>query len=285
MVVSIGAVASASQGTSYYERDGYYAKDDPAHMEASAWAGKGAAALNLAGPVDSGTFKAVLEGKVPDGPQLGRPGQDGAVTHRPGRDLTFSAPKSVSLAALVGGDGRIVDAHDRAVKRTLAWVEGNAAETRLKDPETGQMVRAGGQKTVAATFRHDTSRNLDPQLHTHAVIANMVQGGDGKWRTMANEPLYRRQKLIGMVYAGGCVRGADAGRVPQLRADGRPQRWGTCGVAPVRRRQPPDDAARPRVPRRRAAETGGARGDGIGRALSLIGRGELSRVRDDLRSV
>ena len=62
------------------------------------------------------------------------------------------------------------------------------------------MVRAGGQKIVAATFRHDTSRNLDPQLHTHAVLANMVRGGDGKWRSMANEGLYERQKLIGMLY-------------------------------------------------------------------------------------
>ena len=82
----------------------------------------------------------------------------------------------MSLAALVGGDARIVEAHDRAVKATLAWVEKNVAETRMKDPVTGQMVRAGGQKIVAATFRHDTSRNLDPQLHTHAVLANMVRG-------------------------------------------------------------------------------------------------------------
>ena len=102
--------------------------------------------------------------------------------------------------ALIGGDERIVTAHDRAVKGALAWVERDAAETRLSDPVTGRMVRAKGQKTVAATFRHDTSRNLDPQLHSHAVLANMVRGGDGKWRTMANEPLYRSQKLIGMIY-------------------------------------------------------------------------------------
>ena len=57
------------------------------------------------------------------------------------------------------------------------------AAPRLSDPATGSMVRAGGQKMVAATFRHDTSRNLDPQLHTHAVIANMLQGEGGKWRT------------------------------------------------------------------------------------------------------
>ena len=200
MVVSVGAVASPSQGISYYERDGYYAKDDPEHRAASAWAGRGAAELGLEGAVDPDAFKAVLEGRVPDGPRLGKRGRDGSISHRPGRDLTFSAPKSASLMALVGGDGRILAAHDRAVKRALGWVERNAAETRLSDPSTGKMVRARGQKSVAATFRHDTSRNLDPQLHTHAVLANMLQGQDGKWRTMANEPLYRRQKLIGMIY-------------------------------------------------------------------------------------
>ena len=167
----------------------------------------------------------MLEGKVPDGTgrQLGRGGPDGALQHRPGRDLTFSAPKSVSLAALIGGDGRVVDAHDRAVKRSLAWIEGNAAETRLKDPETSRMVRAGDQKTVAATFRHDASRNLDPQLHTHAVLANMVQGGDGKWRTMANEALYRRQKLIGMIYRSELARelGKLGYGIEKSHADGR----------------------------------------------------------------
>ncbi len=202
MVASIGAVAAPSQGASYYERDGYYANDDPAHREASAWAGKGAGELGLEGPVDPDVFKTVLEGEVPDGSgqRLGRKTKDGELHHRPGRDLTFSAPKSVSLAALVGGDGRIVDAHGRAVTRALDWFERNAAETRMRDPETGRMVRAGDQKTVVATFRHDTSRNLDPALHTHSVIANMVQGGDGKWRTMANERLYGSKMLLGALY-------------------------------------------------------------------------------------
>ena len=225
MVVSIGAVASPAQGVSYYERDGYYAKDDPEHRRSSAWAGKGAAELGLDGPVDPEAFRAVLAGEVPDGSgkRLGRIAKDGSRVHRPGRDLTFSAPKSVSLAALAGGDARVVKAHDRAVARTLAWVEGNAAETRLRDPETGRMVRAGNQKTVAATFRHDTSRNLDPQLHTHAVLANMVKGGDGKWRAMANEALYRRQKLIGMIYRSELAHGlARLGYgIEKSHADGR----------------------------------------------------------------
>ncbi len=224
-MLSIGALSSAAQGASYYERDGYYAKDDPEHRDASAWAGKGAEELGLKGAVDADTFRQVLEGRVPDGSdtRLGRRGKDGSIEHRPGRDLTFSAPKSVSIAALVGGDRRIVEAHDRAVAATLAWVEKNAAETRMKDPETGRMARVGNQKIVAATFRHDTSRNLDPQLHTHAVLANMVRGEDGKWRSMANESLYANQKLIGMLYRNELAAGL--GRlgygIEKTHADGR----------------------------------------------------------------
>ena len=119
MVASIGVIASPSQGVSYYQRDGYYARDDPAHLEASAWAGKGAEELGLSGPVDPDTFQAILEGKVPGAPHLGRRGKDGEIEHRPDRDVTMSAPKSVSLMALMGGDERIVEAHDRAVKTTL----------------------------------------------------------------------------------------------------------------------------------------------------------------------
>ena len=231
MVVSIGTISSAAQGVSYFERDGYYARDDPQHREVSAWAGKGAEALGLSGPVDADTFKDVLDGTVPDGSgrRLGRPGKDGSLVHRPGRDLTFSAPKSVSLVALLGDDAAVAAAHDKAVKRTLAWLEETTIQTRMKDPETGRLSHVGGQKMVAATFRHDTSRNLDPQLHTHAVIANMVLGEDGgtprsgKWRTMANESLYRRQKLIGMVYRSELAQELQAlgYAIEKTHADGR----------------------------------------------------------------
>ena len=70
----------------------------------------------------------------------------------------------------------------------------------MRDPATGTMVRAGDQKMVAATFRRDTPRNLDPQLHTHAVVANMVQGGDGKWRTMVDDGLFSGKMAIGAIY-------------------------------------------------------------------------------------
>ncbi len=202
MVASIGAVASPSQGANYYERDGYYAKHSPEHRAASTWAGRGAAELGLEGPVDPGAFKVVLEGEVPDGSgrRLGRRTGDGGIHHRPGRDLTFSAPKSGSLAALIGGDERIVEAHNRAVGRALDWLERNAAEARVQDPATGRMARVRGQKAVIATFRHETSRNLDPALHTHSVIANMVLGPDRKWRAMANESLYASKMLLGALY-------------------------------------------------------------------------------------
>ena len=210
MIASLGKILSSAHGVAYYERDGHHARNDPAHRQASAWAGKGAAALGVAGPVEPAAFKAVLEGRVPDRPRLGRRDRHGNVFHRPGRDLTLSAPKSVSLLALAGGDERIVAAHEGAVRTALEWVERNAVETRLKDPATGAIVRAGGQDMVAATFRHDTSRNLDPQLHTHCVIANMVRGPDGKWRTMVNDGLYNSKAAIGAIYRAELARGLTA---------------------------------------------------------------------------
>ena len=160
MVASIGVIASPSQGAGYYERDGYYAKDDPAHRAVSAWDGKGAAALGLCGPVEPGAFQGVLEGQVPDGLHLGKAARTGrSITARAAMS-PFSGSKSVSLLAMVGGDERSVDAHDRAVGKMLARVERSAVETRIQEKATGAMIRAGGQKMVAATFRHGIQRKI-----------------------------------------------------------------------------------------------------------------------------
>ena len=177
----------------------------------------------LAGPVDPEAFRRVLEGEVPGGRRLGRMEPDGTVRHRPGRDVTLSAPKAVSLMAMVGGDGRIVEAHDKAVAATLGWIEANAVETRMRDKATGAMVRAGDQKMVAATFRHDTSRNLDPQLRTHVVVANMVQGGDGKWRTMVDDGLFSGKMAIGAIYRAELAQGLTGlgYGIEKTHADGR----------------------------------------------------------------
>ncbi len=207
MVASVGKIASPSQGVGYYEKDGYYANADMAHREASLWVGEGADALGLSGEVEPERFRSVLAGEIPGGRRLGRKEKDGGITHRPGLDVTLSAPKSVSILAMVGDDPRLVKAHDRAVRSTLGWVEKNAVMTRMRDPVTGAMARVDGQKMVAATFRHDTSRNLDPQLHTHCVIANMALGGDGKWRTMVDDGLFRQQKAIGAIYRSELAQG------------------------------------------------------------------------------
>ncbi len=173
--------------------------------------------------MDADTFTAVLEGRVPDGPHLGKRGKDGEIHHRPGRDVILSASKSVSVMALVRGDERIVEAHDRAVRTTLSWVEKNAILTRIQDRATGAMVHVGNRKMVASTFRHDTSRNLDPQLHTHCVVANMVQDDAGKWRTMVNDGLFRQQKAIGAIYRAELAQGLKGlgYEVEKTHADGR----------------------------------------------------------------
>ena len=200
MVASIGKVSSAAASTKYFESDDYYAKDSAAHRQASAWQGKGVAELGLRGHVNSAQFRAILEGHVGDtGKRLGRM-REGAFQHKPGTDITFSAPKSVSLAALVDGDKRIMDAHDKAVSATLKYLEKHVLESRAVNAETGQLERITNQSMVAATFRHEASRNLDLQLHSHAVIANMSQGADGKWRTVENRSLYENLKFLGAFY-------------------------------------------------------------------------------------
>ena len=162
------------------------------HRNGSFWHGRGALALGLRPDlhVAAGKFESLLAGHViGTGIRLGRK-RDGAHEHRPGLDITFSAPKSVSLAALLPtrryphGDRGVVHAHDEAVRATLDWIEGNLLETRGWDPATRKRPRIKAPHMVAATFRHVASRNLDPQLHTHAVIANMTRDPQGRWRSI-----------------------------------------------------------------------------------------------------
>ena len=105
---SIGKIASPAQGVRYFEKDGYYAKDDGTHREASACAGRDAEALGLSGPVDPERFRLVQKGEVRGRRRLGRREIDGGITHRPGRDVRQRGPKSVSLMSMVGGDERIM---------------------------------------------------------------------------------------------------------------------------------------------------------------------------------
>jgi conjugative relaxase-like TrwC/TraI family protein len=193
MVASVSALTSSAQAASYYEADDYYAGDG---LSPSEWQGKGAEELGLSGDVDREQFRDLLDGKVAD-QQLGTT-RDGQLEHRPGWDVTLSAPKSVSIIAEVAGDRRLIAAHGAAVKAALAHVEQHMAATRIRDG--GVVTRAATGKLVIASFQHGTSRAQDPQLHTHNVILNATKGEDGVWRSLEPRAIYQLQKQIGAIY-------------------------------------------------------------------------------------
>ncbi len=214
MVATVTRLSEAASTVHYFEADGYYAKDDPEHRKASRWHGAGVEALGLHGPVKPKRFEEVLSGRIPGTTtRLGRL-RNGKHEHRPGLDITFSAPKSVSLEALVHAapkaSARIIRAHDEAVTATLDFIESELLETRGWDPATRRRPRIKGHGLVAATFRHVASRNLDPQLHTHSVVANMTQNAEGEWRSADFIKIERAKHLIGAHYRGELKRRLEA---------------------------------------------------------------------------
>ena len=180
----------------YYENaDNYYTQE----QTPSQWQGQAAENLGLQGEVKIEDFQPLIEGVLPNGKTL----QVAAAGRRGGTDLTFSAPKSVSMQALIGGDTKLIEAHDRAVAKTLKYAETLVAYRSTQDGETK---RVFSNNLIAATFRHDLSRACDPQLHTHAIVLNMTQRPDGKWRAMDNELLYRQKMLMGAMYRSELAR-------------------------------------------------------------------------------
>ena len=103
-------------------------------------------------------------------------------------------PEELSLLALVGGDQRIIDAYREAVIETLRWAEKNAAQTRMGS-QAGYGKVATDNLTIGL-FQHDTNRNQEPNLHFHAVVANVTQGTDGKWRALRNDKLWSFNTLL-----------------------------------------------------------------------------------------
>jgi conjugative relaxase-like TrwC/TraI family protein len=192
MVVSIGAIGSANGAAEYYAADNFYTGENaPEHQ--GEWGGIAAARLGLSGGVESQQFEDILSGYLPNGAVITNNGGE----HSPGLDMTFSAPKSLSLLSILGKDERIAPAHLSAVKTTLAWVEQRLAEARI----SGDGPRAVPTGNLAyALFAHDVSRSQDPQLHVHAVIVNATQRSDGAWRAVHAQKLYNENTLIGSVY-------------------------------------------------------------------------------------
>ncbi|RJQ14441.1 conjugative relaxase [Candidatus Parcubacteria bacterium] len=187
-----GANISAGQAGQYFEKDDYYLK------EGGVWQGRGAAALGLHGRVDKDEFKALLVGRDPDGnPLITKKAVDiEQGKDRAGMDLTFSAPKSVSIMALA--DENVKIAHDKAVSRVLGYIEDHNIQTREQIAGDRQTLYTGN--LMAAKFDHLTSRELDPQLHTHCVVMNMTQKENGDWRSLSNETLFDDRIKLGRLY-------------------------------------------------------------------------------------
>jgi conjugative relaxase-like TrwC/TraI family protein len=193
---------TAAQAENYYEKDDYYTQDSAAeegqiNRSGTQWYGHGAKILGLEGAVNPQIFKDLLHGQSPQGDCLhGRPIDP--TKHRAATDYTFSAPKSVSIAGLIQQDDRVIAAHEQAVATALSVLESRYAQTRITTPEGRQRIRT--HNITAAIFRHETSREQDPQLHSHCVVINTTQAEDGSWRSLSNEEIIANQKLLGEIY-------------------------------------------------------------------------------------
>jgi conjugative relaxase-like TrwC/TraI family protein len=213
-MLTISKPLNAAQAQTYHAKEftspeqNYWQKGD---LNLGEWQGKLADRFGLSGPVDAVQFARLSEGQHPiTGEQMVRhravqeyETESGKtvkpVEHRAGWDATFSAPKSVSLTALVGGDQRVREAHRHAVTVALQELErytqarmggNNAAET------TGRF--------VAAKFEHDTARPVEgyaaPQLHTHAVVFNITEREDGSTRALQARSLFNTQQFATAIY-------------------------------------------------------------------------------------
>jgi conjugative relaxase-like TrwC/TraI family protein len=213
-MLTISKPISSGQAQTYHAKEftsaeqNYWKQGDTILGE---WQGQLAEKYGLAGAIDSQHFARLSEGQNPHtAEQLvqHRKAQeyttaDGSTVkpmeHRAGWDATFSAPKSVSLTALVGGDDRVREAHRQAVTIALAELE-RYTQARIGGNNPAETTG----KFIVAKFEHDTARPVDgyaaPQLHTHAVIFNMTERGDGSTRAIQPQSYFDSQQFATAVY-------------------------------------------------------------------------------------
>ena len=213
-MLTISKAISSAQAQTYHKLEytsdaqSYYKQEDTVKGE---WQGKLAASLGLSGEVAPLEFSRLTEGVHPQTEAQmvrHREGQeytnaDGSVTkpveHRAGWDATFSAPKSVSLTALVGGDERVTRAHRAAVTTALDELE-KYTHARIGGNNPAEVTG----KFVAAKFEHDTARPVNgyaaPQLHTHAIIFNVTEREDGSTRAIQERTFFESQNYATAVY-------------------------------------------------------------------------------------
>jgi len=194
--------------SAYYETlataDDYYSEgEEPAGQ----WMGKGAQNMGLSGEIEEGELLKVMQGF---NPQSGRKmAANAGDNHKPGWDATFSAPKSVSTIWATADEStrdQIQAAHQSAVSSSLDYLEREAVNTRHgKGGEKKQSASESGG-IIAATYEHSTSRNQDPQLHTHCIVLNMNEAGRGvdfdSRNKMAAGGLYRAELASQLQYCG-----------------------------------------------------------------------------------
>ncbi|MGH9030645.1 MAG: MobF family relaxase, partial [Acidimicrobiia bacterium] len=159
------------------------------------WIGPAAAGIGLRGVVRRKDLEALLAGNDP-----ATSARVATWLTRPGYDLTLSAPKSISLLWVLADDrvgATVRQAHDEAVDSAIAYLNIEACVVRRGQ---GGRLRFPGTGLIAAAFRHRTSREGDPQLHTHVVVANMTRGPDGEWSSLFGTMLYRHARAAGCIY-------------------------------------------------------------------------------------
>ena len=213
-MLTISKPLSAGQAQTYHQKE-FTAKEQNYWSQrgviAGEWQGRLATQFGLVGAVSAEDFAKLSQGQHPHtGEQFVRQrasykyqDTDGktvtTMEHRAGWDATFSAPKSVSLTALVGGDARVREAHRESVRVALDQLE-HYTQARIggnHPPETTG-------KFIAAKFEHDTARPVDgyvaPQLHTHAVVFNVTERDNGQPRAIQPHSLFASQQFATAVY-------------------------------------------------------------------------------------
>jgi conjugative relaxase-like TrwC/TraI family protein len=192
-------MAKIKEGARYLARhltaNDYYCEHETV---SGRWLGQGAERLGLGGPVRAGdkAFERLRRNRQPNG--------SGKLTPRDGAnrvrffDFQCSAQKSVSILAVTVGDERLLAAHDRAAAKALAELEKFAACQANTACQRGQRLTGN---IVAAAFRHTASRALDPQVHTHFVVANATwDGATHSWRALTEVEMLRAIRYAGKVY-------------------------------------------------------------------------------------
>lgn len=197
--------SGAAEAARYYAGYAHYLDPDETHEVPGHWAGRQAPGLGLSGTVDQDQLEALLSGHDPvTGTRLGDPFRDKVTKHGKllravsGYDATFSAPKSVSLWWGLTGEQGVLDAHNLAVNVCLEHLEHYGCTTRIWRNGRRMHPEAGG--FTMAVFQQSTSREDDPQLHTHAVIASKVRAPDGRWLALNGTYLKKTQQAVGRLY-------------------------------------------------------------------------------------